>query len=405
MSTAVAARSRPARQGGRAVDGHGCLRRKGRRSRTCSRLLSPSGPTSCWLPTLEDVARAVEARRLADSRRPAPACPRQRVAADGRRASLGGGAARTPSARSSKATCGRTAFACERVRVPLGVVGIIYENRPNVTADAAGCASSRATRRCSGAPPGLSSRTGSSPRRCETRSARPACPPTRSFSSRTRRTTTAEAFVRLRGFIDCLIPRGGPALLSMILEHATVPYVLDGDGNCHVYVDADGGSRHGRAHRRQREDAAAERLQRRRDAARARRRGRASSCRGSARRWRASSSQPTSGPGRSCCPVREPATEADFATEFLALELAVGVVDDLDAAISHIARYGSGHSEAIVTVGPLVRQRASSARSMRPPWSSTPRRGSSTAASSGSAPRSASRPRSCTPAARWDFAS
>ena len=49
---------------------------------------------------------------------------------------------------------------------------------------------------------------------------------------------TAEEFVRLRGVIDCLIPRGGPALLSMIVEHATVPYVLDGDGNCHVYVDA-----------------------------------------------------------------------------------------------------------------------------------------------------------------------
>src|ERR1035438_2693152 len=49
---------------------------------------------------------------------------------------------------------------------------------------------------------------------------------------------TAVEFVCLRGAIDCLIPRGGPALLSMILEHATVPYVLDGDGKCHVYVDA-----------------------------------------------------------------------------------------------------------------------------------------------------------------------
>ena len=44
--------------------------------------------------------------------------------------------------------------------------------------------------------------------------------------------------MRLRGFIDCLIPRGGPSLIASILEHATVPYVIDGDGNCHVYVDA-----------------------------------------------------------------------------------------------------------------------------------------------------------------------
>ena len=44
--------------------------------------------------------------------------------------------------------------------------------------------------------------------------------------------------MRLRGVIDCLMPRGGPALIASLLEHATVPYVLDGDGNCHVYVDA-----------------------------------------------------------------------------------------------------------------------------------------------------------------------
>src|SRR6202043_212309 len=47
----------------------------------------------------------------------------------------------------------------------------------------------------------------------------------------------AVEFIRLRGVIDCLIPRGGPALIATMLEHATVPYVLDGDGNCHVYVD------------------------------------------------------------------------------------------------------------------------------------------------------------------------
>ena len=43
--------------------------------------------------------------------------------------------------------------------------------------------------------------------------------------------------MRLRGYIDCLIPRGGPALIASLVEHATVPYVLDGDGNCHIYID------------------------------------------------------------------------------------------------------------------------------------------------------------------------
>src|SRR6202035_3426698 len=47
----------------------------------------------------------------------------------------------------------------------------------------------------------------------------------------------ATAFMRLRGLIDCLIPRGGPSLIAPTLEHATVPYVIDGDGNCHIYVD------------------------------------------------------------------------------------------------------------------------------------------------------------------------
>ena len=68
---------------------------------------------------------------------------------------------------------------------------------------------------------------------------------------------SAVEFMRLRGVIDCLVPRGGPSLIASILEHATVPYVIDGDGNCHVYVDAVGRPRHGPRHRRQRQGAAA----------------------------------------------------------------------------------------------------------------------------------------------------
>ena len=80
--------------------------------------------------------------------------------------------------------------------------------------------------------------------------------------------------MRLRGLVDCLIHRGGPSLLRSILDNATVPYVIDGDGNCHVYVDAAADFDMAVRHRGERQDAAAERVQCRRDAAGARRRWR-----------------------------------------------------------------------------------------------------------------------------------
>jgi glutamate-5-semialdehyde dehydrogenase len=159
--------------------------------------------------------------------------------------------------------------------------------------------------------------------------------------------SAAEEFVALRGVIDCLIPRGGRDLIKMIIEHATVPYVLDGDGNCHVYVDAaadlDMAERIVVNAKMQRpsvcnaaetllvHQAVAEEFLKRMD---------------KALRGVVLAADERSRP---LLPGARPATEADFATEFLALEMAVAVVDDLDAAISHIARYGSGHSEAIVT--------------------------------------------------------
>ncbi len=73
---------------------------------------------------------------------------------------------------------------------------------------------------------------------CARRSARSGCPRTRSCSSRTPSRAAAVEFMQQRGLVDCLIPRGGTSLIASILEHATVPFVIDGDGNCHVYVDA-----------------------------------------------------------------------------------------------------------------------------------------------------------------------
>src|ERR1039458_2499185 len=265
----------------------------------------------------------------------------------------------------------------ERVRVPLGVVGIIYENRPNVTADAAGlCVKSGNAAMLRGSAGALESNRviASSLSKAIEKAGLPA---DGVLLVEDTAHETAVEFVRLRGVIDCLIPRGGPALLSMILEHATVPYVLDGDGNCHVYVDAAA------------DLAMAERIV---VNAKTQRPGVCNAAEtllvhaDVANEFLPQMSRALAGVvlaaderARPLLPGSRPATEADFATEFLALELAVGVVDDLDAAISHIARFSSGHSEAIVT--------------------SDPRAGN--AGSSDSAPKSASLPRSCMPGGRW----
>jgi glutamate-5-semialdehyde dehydrogenase len=158
---------------------------------------------------------------------------------------------------------------------------------------------------------------------------------------------TAVAFMQLSEVLDCLIPRGGPSLIAAMREHARVPYVLDGDGNCHVYVDATADlsmalaivknaktSRPGVCN-------AAETLLVHADVAPA----------FLVDLDRALADVELRGDERTRAIVTRalPASDADYATEFLDLILAVKVVDSLDEAISHVARYGSGHSEAIVT--------------------------------------------------------
>src|SRR5277367_4648224 len=124
-----------------------------------------------------------------------------------------------------------------RVRVPLGVVGVIYENRPNVTSDAAALclkAGNAAFLRGSSSAIDSNKAVVALLRRAVVKAGLPedAVALVEDTSHE-----TATAFMRLRGFIDCLIPRGGQALIASLIEHATVPYVLDGDGNCHIYID------------------------------------------------------------------------------------------------------------------------------------------------------------------------
>jgi glutamate-5-semialdehyde dehydrogenase len=244
-----------------------------------------------------------------------------------------------------------------RVRVPLGVVGVIYENRPNVTSDAAGlCLKAGNAAFLRGSSSALASNRAivALLRQAVVKAGLPedsvALVEDGSHE-------TAVEFMQLRGFMDCLIPRGGPALIASLVEHATVPYVLDGDGNCHLYVDgaADLSMAHeiavnAKTHRfgvcnavetiLVHSGVAAEFLPRVAESLAAA----GVEIRGDER-------------VRQVLPGSVPASEDDFATEFLAPVVAIGMVDDVSEAIAHIARHSSGHSEAIVTSDVTVADR------------------------------------------------
>src|ERR1700733_10883495 len=124
-----------------------------------------------------------------------------------------------------------------RVRVPLGVVGVIYENRPNVTSDSAGlCLKAGNATMLRGSSSALGSN------KAVTSCFRDALPKAGLpedavvLVEQTDRQSAVD-FMRLDGIVDCLIPRGGESLIATVREHATVPTVIDGDGNCHIYVD------------------------------------------------------------------------------------------------------------------------------------------------------------------------
>ncbi|MGH9029875.1 MAG: glutamate-5-semialdehyde dehydrogenase, partial [Acidimicrobiales bacterium] len=235
----------------------------------------------------------------------------------------------------------------ERVRVPLGVVGVIYENRPNVTTDAAAlCLKSSNAVMLRGSSAAIESNKAIASCLREAL-AKVGLPPDAVVLVEDTTREGAIEFIKLEGVIDCLVPRGGHSLIETVREHATVPCVIDGDGNCHVYVDADADldkalsivvnsktQRPGVCNAMEtllvHVDVATEFLP---------------------RAVAALEDVEILGDERTVAlaPGAQRATEADFATEFLDLRLAVAVVDDLESAIGHIARYSSGHSEAIVT--------------------------------------------------------
>jgi glutamate-5-semialdehyde dehydrogenase len=236
-----------------------------------------------------------------------------------------------------------------KVRVPLGVVAIIYENRPNVTSDAfALCLKSGNAAFLRGSSGAIRSNVAIAGVLREAL-AKVGLPEDALLLVEDTSREAAVEFMRQRDSIDCLIPRGGPSLIRSILENATVPYVIDGDGNCHVYVDT------------------AADLAMAADIVVNAKTQRPSVCNAAetvlvheavagaflpelAGRLEGvelvgdAAAQGLLGADRVAA-----ATEDDWADEFLTLKLAVRVVPSIDAAIDHVARYGSGHSEAIVT--------------------------------------------------------
>ena len=233
-----------------------------------------------------------------------------------------------------------------RIRVPLGVVGVIYENRPNVTSDSAAlCLKAGNATMLRGSSSALQSNRAlvSCLRDAVSKTG---LPEDAVVLVEQTDHESAVSFMRMRGILDCLIPRGGPALIASVRQSATVPTVIDGDGNCHVYVDRAADldmalaivlnaktSRPGVCN-------AAESLLVHRDVA-------------ADFLPMVSQAMPEVelvGDDRTRAVIAAGiADENDYTTEFLALKMSVAVVDELQSAIDHIRRFGSGHSEAIIT--------------------------------------------------------
>jgi glutamate-5-semialdehyde dehydrogenase len=235
-----------------------------------------------------------------------------------------------------------------QVRVPFGVIGIIYEARPNVTADAAGiCLKAGNAVLLRGSASALRSNTAtvSVLRRAAVESGLPedvvSLVPGEGHEP-------AKALMRARGLVDVLIPRGGAGLIRSVVEESTVPVIETGVGNCHVYVDADAD------------------LDMALDIVLNAKTHRPSVC-NAAESLLVHGAVAMEFVPRVVAALQEagvtvhgdptfarlegvvPATEEDFAQEYLSLDISAAVVPDLDAAVEHIRRYSSGHSDAIVT--------------------------------------------------------
>ncbi len=240
-----------------------------------------------------------------------------------------------------------------QIRVPLGVVGIIYEARPNVTADAAGLclkAGNAVLLRGSSSAAHSNAAIVEVLRAAVEASGLPAeaiqyVDP----SSR----DSVKQLMRARGLVDVLIPRGGAALIRSVVEESTVPVIETGVGNCHVYVDEAADLEmalaillNAKLSRPSVCNAAESLLVHEKVAG-------AFLARALPALHEAGvtvhGSAAVVAAGASAGVEVQPATDEDYAAEYLSLDLSAAVVPSLADAVAHIRRYGTGHSEAIVT--------------------------------------------------------
>ncbi|MDV7136107.1 glutamate-5-semialdehyde dehydrogenase [Williamsia muralis] len=230
-----------------------------------------------------------------------------------------------------------------QVRVPLGVVGMVYEARPNVTVDAFGIAlksGNAALLRGSSSAAGSNAELVRILRETLTAAGVPA-DAVQLLPSDDRSSVTH--LIRARGLVDVVIPRGGAGLIKAVVENATVPTIETGTGNCHIYI-------HAAADLDMAEDLVINSKTRRPSVCNTAETVLVDRAIAETALPRLTQVLQTSGVTiHGDEPGMVPATEQDWADEYLTLDIAVKIVGGIDEAIDHIDRYGTSHTEAIVT--------------------------------------------------------
>jgi glutamate-5-semialdehyde dehydrogenase len=236
-----------------------------------------------------------------------------------------------------------------RVRVPIGVIGIIYESRPNVTADSAAlCLKSGNACVLRGGSEAIHSNAAIATILAEAAEKAGVPAGAISFVDRPER-EVVNVLLKQDRYIDLLIPRGGESLMKTVAELATIPVIKHDQGVCHIYVDAEADPAmalkvcvNAKAQRPSTCNAM-ETLLVHQSIARA--------FLPALMEQLARAKVEVRGCPRTCqiCPEAKPGSEADYGKEFLDLILAVKVVKNVDEALEHITKYGSRHTEAIIT--------------------------------------------------------
>lgn len=237
----------------------------------------------------------------------------------------------------------------KKVTVPMGVIGIIFEARPNVTADAAAlCLKSGNAVILRGGKEAINSNTAIADiMRDAVESAGFPKDVIQLVQDISRRSSTD--LMHLDEYLDCLIPRGGKGLIRAVVENSTVPVIETGSGNCHIFVDESAD------------------IQMAADIifnAKTQRIGVCNACESLViHSGIIKDALPVikekldtknviiygDDRAREVCPDIQPATEEDFYTEYLDYKISVKTVDSVDEAIAHINEHSTGHSEAIIT--------------------------------------------------------